>query len=655
MSVAKMKLVSLTGTMEHLDQTISRCLDGDDFQIEHTSTFLPGNTDFIPLEDENPFTAPYGKLSEAVTVARLKLPQKPGFSQMSNEQIAEYADSLSSRLLALAGSIDSLTREAEQLGQNIEQFEHFKGLDMHLQDIFSCEFIKVRFGRMPKEYQPKLNQFTDNPYVTMFPCSTDHEYVWGVYFTPIEAAAEVDRIFQSLYWERLRIPDAAGTPEEAVRALEERLGSLTAELEAAKNELAALWEQERSRCGMVLTTLDRNRLAFDLRKHVARYHESDIFFFVGWVPLKEVDDFVTRFGDIPSVECEVVDPKLRGDRLPPVKLYNWSVFKPFEMFVRMYGLPGYREIDPTPFVAVTYFLLFGMMFADLGQGLLLVVGGWLYWKKTKSALAQIVAMCGVSSAIFGAVLGSVFGYETWLNPLWGYLGPKMGLSLDEGKPINIDNPAMVLRLIYAAIGFGAVLLMLAMTLNIYTKLKQRMLGDALLSHNGLAGLVFYGSVFAAVIGNFIFRVNLMSTWYVICLMVLPLAVVFFQEPLGRLIEGKPHWLPENIGEYLIETIFEFFEIVLSYASNTLSFLRVGAFVVIHYGMMTAVFVLAGDNPRTFGYIFTVIVGNLLVMGIEALFAGIQALRLEFYELFSRFFIGSGTAFRSMKNNRQLSK
>ena len=649
-----MKLVSLSGTMDHLDQTIGRCLDGDDFQIEHTSTFLPGNTDFIPLADENPFAPHYAKLSEAVTVARLKHLPNPGFSQMDLKQMSEYAESMSSRLSELSEKIDTLTRESESVGQSAAQFVHFKGLNMHLQDIFSCEFIKVRFGRMPKEYQTKLGQFTDNPYVTMFPCTTDNEYVWGVYFAPIEAAAEVDRIFQSLYWERLRIPNAAGTPEEAIASLKERLKSITSDLDTAKKELKELWNQEQSRCSKVLASLDRNRLAFDLRRHVARYHESNIFFFAGWVPLKEVDNFITRFDDVPSVECEVVDPKLRGDRSPPVRLYNWSLFKPFEMFVKMYGLPGYREIDPTPFVAITYFLLFGMMFADLGQGILLSIGGWLVWKKTKSALAQIVAMCGVSSAFFGIILGSVFGYETWLNPVWESIGPKMGLHLSEGKPINIEDPAMIPRLIYAAIGFGAVLLILAMILNIYTKFRQGKPGHALFGQNGVAGFIFYGSAFAAVISEFLFGHHLATTPFVMLMIVFPLVIVFFQEPLAKLVEGKAHWIPENIGEYLIETFFEFFEIMLSYASNTISFLRVGVFIIVHYGMMSAVFMLAGNETRSAGYIITVIVGNLFVLGVEALFAGIQALRLEFYELFSRFFDGSGTPFKSMKNNRKLS-
>ena len=95
----------------------------------------------------------------------------------------------------------------------------------------------------------------------------------------------------------------------------------------------------------------------------------------------------------------------------------------------------------------------------------------------------------------------------------------------------------------------------------------------------------------------------------------------------------------------MQNIFEMLEVVLSYVSNTVSFLRVGAFILVHAGMMTVVFTLA-EMTSGFGYWFTVAVGNLIIMALEGLLVGIQALRLEFYEMFSRFFTGEGRPFKS---------
>ena len=102
---------------------------------------------------------------------------------------------------------------------------------------------------------------------------------------------------------------------------------------------------------------------------------------------------------------------------PPVALKNRKVFKPFEFFVDMYGLPAYDEVDPTPFVAITYVLLFGIMFGDLGQGLCVSIVGWLMWKWKKMKLGKALIPCGISSAIFGTLFGSVFGFEHALDPL----------------------------------------------------------------------------------------------------------------------------------------------------------------------------------------------------------------------------------------------
>ena len=120
--------------------------------------------------------------------------------------------------------------------------------------------------------------------------------------------------------------------------------------------------------------------------------------------------------------------------------------------------------------------------------------------------------------------------------------------------------------------------------------------------------------------------------------------MFLREPLGKLLNREKNWQPESWGEYFIQSFFEMFETMLSYVSNTMSFLRVGAFVLVHTGMMMVVSILAGD-PSGAQYIPVMIVGNAVVIALEALLVGIQVLRLEFYEMFSRFYTGSGREFK----------
>ena len=131
-----------------------------------------------------------------------------------------------------------------------------------------------------------------------------------------------------------------------------------------------------------------------------------------------------------------------------------------------------------------------------------------------------------------------------------------------------------------------------------------------------------------------------KTWWAL----IPSAIILLlKEILIKLVDRKPDWKPESIGDYIMQNIFELLEYVLSYASNTVSFLRVGAFVLVHAGMMMVVFNLAGDSKN----VFVIILGNALVIALEGLLTGIQAMRLEFYEMFSRFYEGDGREFKGV--------
>ena len=134
-------------------------------------------------------------------------------------------------------------------------------------------------------------------------------------------------------------------------------------------------------------------------------------------------------------------------------------------------------------------------------------------------------------------------------------------------------------------------------------------------------------------------------FYVLCLVV-PFLCIYFSEFICARIEGKP--VEETVGEIFMNGFFEVFDALLSFASNTMSFLRVGGFALAHAGMMTMVFTLSDMTTNPLLYWLIVLVGNLFVMALEGLFVGIQVLRLEFYEMFSRFFDATGRPFDPLR-------
>ncbi|MBE6760424.1 MAG: ATPase [Ruminococcaceae bacterium] len=652
MAVTSMRLVNVTGHLSKLDAVLDVCVEKGNFQFEQAMSFFGGNSDFAPINDENPYSRPFAALSAALSDAGLT-PLEHGQLDKADvqlpeswEQLEEYITNFSQLLRQSAGRRLEAEKDIARMESELEQLHHFDGLDIQLQEIFECEFIKVRFGRLPRASYERLKYYSDNPYIMLQPCQSDDHYVWGAYFAPLENVAEVDRIFQSLMWERLHLPDAVGTPSEECAAMEQRIADLREEAAQADSEASAVWEEHKYECSLLYRMLERRSESFELRRNVAKYKHGDQFFLAGWIIAADEADMRQRMSAVEGIECEIEKPDAAEGHSPPVRLRNRAFARPFEFYVSMYGLPEYGETDPTPFVAITYFLLFGMMFADVGQGLVLSLVGWLFmWKLKGMALGRIIAWCGLSSAFFGVLLGSVFGFENWLDDFWVWVQSKTGIPLNHNKPINVEDPSVINMLIYATIGIGAVLVVCAMITNIYARLKQKQWGAALLSQNGLAGLVFYCSLIFIVLNMLIIGGPYPGAWFTILCIVLPLILIYLQEPLSELLAGEEHWMPESIGDFLMQSFFELFEVLLSYLSNTLSFVRVGAFILVHYGMMTVVFTIANFSPEgSFGYIAVVVIGNIIIMALEGLLVGIQALRLEFYEMFSRFYSGSGRPF-----------
>ena len=205
-----------------------------------------------------------------------------------------------------------------------------------------------------------------------------------------------------------------------------------------------------------------------------------------------------------------------------------------------------------------------------------------------------------------------------------------------------------MTLLMAAIGLGIVLILISMTFNIILNFKKKNIGEAILSQNGLCGVTFYVAVIGAALGM-LTGMHFVNIFYILILIVLPLILMFLKEPLIRKLEEHGEMFPNGFGAFFVEGFFELFEVVLSFITNTMSFLRVGGFVLSHAGMMLVVYTLA-EMVGGFGEIIVLILGNVFVMCLEGLIVGIQVLRLEFYEMFSRYYEGNGIPFKTIKED-----
>lgn len=350
------------------------------------------------------------------------------------------------------------------------------------------------------------------------------------------------------------------------------------------------------------------------------------FYLSGWVPESKVDNFKELEEKYDKTKVNINNRSYSSK--PPTKLKNNILFRPFEFLVNMYGAPNYNEIDPTPFFAITYLLLYGMMFGDLGQGLVFVLLSF-YVDKINKTFGGLIRRIGIISSIFGLMYGSFFGIETLIPTLLI-------------KPF--DN---IMTVLIASVAFGVLLMVISYIIGIFNKVKkQNNLEEGIFGKEGLSGLVMMIS-FILIILNIVGKSPLPMP-IAIVMLVLSIVMIIFKQPLARKIEGEYPLYDSSKGDYYVESSFSIVEALLSVFSNLVSFTRVGAFAINHVGLYMAFEVMAKLAGGGIVGIIILILGNILIIGLEGMIVFIQGLRLEFYEMFSKYYEGNGRKFRPIR-------
>lgn len=633
MSIEKLELVSIAGAVPSLNDAIVACLQSKVFHIENASKLLGSTEDSGGSHaDQNPYAEPLRALME------FDLRQVPLGAETEIDTAAFTPEYILSETERISGKLKTVRERLTKTRKQIADYEsaaiHLKNLtgsELDLGELTKCKHILYRFGRMPEENVQKLDFYSDEGFIFQAYHSA-HDYVWGFYFATKERILSVDAIMKGLLFERYELPqDISGTPEEALGEMQIKLTEKKAALAELEKQESEIYQTESEQLGKMYQTAKYQSEVWKLRGQCII--TQDKFSLMGYVPVSEKDSFKKCIGKVPELSVTYEAPWIDSKVQPPVRLKNGWFTKPFSMFVEMYGLPNYNGYNPTTFVAITYTLIFGIMFGDLGQGLLLALIGAFLHKKKNFELGAIMARIGVSSAVFGALYGSVFGFEEALDPLW----EKTSIPFLPLKAMENTNV-----IIFGAVGIGAALVIISILVNIIVKLRRRNYEDAVFGNNGIAGLVFFSGLLLVVLG-IVTGKQLVSKPVTVILLVVPLLLMFFREPLGHWMSHKHYEMP-GIGDFIASNFFECFEFLLGYATNTLSFIRIGGFVFSHAGLMSVVMLLSEMIGKDHKSILTIIIGNLFVMCLEGLIVGIQVLRLEFYEIFSRCYEGDGKPF-----------
>lgn len=639
--IEKMKFLSITGPKADIDRVVSEYLSRYEIHLENALSELQTVQNLRPYMEINPYKEWLARVDSFLQELKLQNTPAPRGS-ISLERALDTVKALDGRVSELAAKKTKLLEERNKKDQSLKKLEPFQEFPYDLEKVMNFQFIKFRFGRISRLYLNKLRSYVNEEIDTVFYSSKeDEQYVWGIYFVPESEVRRVDAVYSSLHFERFFVPNEyEGVPHEVYQKMKEEIRSLDERIADCSEKLHRTLEKSGDELLMIREKLSSLSSNFDVRKLAActAGDEKDPTYYIlcGWMSRKDADAFIKAVANDKDLHCTVENPEDQSQHRPPTKLKNPKLAKPFEMFVRMYGLPEYHEMDPTIFVALTYAFIFGAMFGDVGQGLCLMAGGLLLYRIKHMDLAGCISLAGVFSTVFGFLYGSFFGFEDVIPALW--LKPKEAMA---SLPfIGTLNTVFVV-----AIAFGMFLILLTMIFHIINGIREKDVEGTVFDTNGIAGFVFYGAV-TAVILLFMTGHALPAAGVLVVMFVIPLIAIAFKEPLGKLVQKKADAMPKEKGMFLLTSFFELFEVILSYFSNTLSFVRIGAFAVSHAAMMEVVLMLAGYTGGGLAGTnwIVVVLGNVFVCAMEGLIVGIQVLRLEYYEMFSRFYKGSGRPF-----------
>jgi V/A-type H+-transporting ATPase subunit I len=555
------------------------------------------------------------------------------------QQIAE-------RFAPIRDVADGASRRIEEARAAAEHARHAAGhlsrveaAGLDLARLALLRFALVRLGYVAREELSAIAALlTPLPFAAI-PLDADSRPLVAV-VAPASAREQLDAALRVSLFEHLAL-----TPADAVQgaaAFHQQIDDAERAQQEARDTLAAL---KRDAADVVKALAARADLAVLLLQAQTCFATAGRFLVIsGWIPRERAPELsaaiqrVTNGRAVVTIERPEDWPAASASTLSvPILYRNPLLLRPFQRLVEVYGVPSYGEIQPTAFFAASFLLMFGLMFGDVGHGLVLVSAGYFLFRYLPRFLdyAVLLMEAGVASALFGVLHGSVFGMEA-LPVLWLH-------------PIH-DLP----QFMSVAVVLGALLVSIGIAINIVNSWRAGERVTAL-GTRGVGGAFLYWTTLAIAA-----RVMLPATWTlptaVIWILLASACAVIAARPvivhlLGRDRSDRPHAGGAPAWLAALEASIEIVDTAFSYFANTISFVRVAAFAAVHAAVFVAMFALT-DTLAQFRFggplsAAALVAGNALMILLEGLTVTVQVLRLEYYEFFGKFFRGGGEPYRPL--------
>lgn len=639
MSVEKMTMMNIIGDINMVDQVLKDIILSGKVDLVSAMSQIEDNSFVFNVGDENlekaldlnyittfkkdiVYESSLKKARELEKILEIegKNIKSSLTDYINKEDIINELDNIYKEVSLPSEKLKEDREHLSRIEEFYKSFSQIRDIDIPVKDLKDMEYFTYKFGILSKEDISKLKKNYENILAVILHSGTVKE--GEVYFAlyPRTLDEEIERILRSLNFREINIPNEYnGTPFEILEKLENKKIEIQNQIRKLEEELEKIKINYKDKISYMVDYLAINEKIEDIKKSLAR--SNKFFYLSGWISIKDkekIEEALRRYKNT------LIIYKDESTLKPPTKLSNIRLFRPFEYLVKMYGIPSYNELDPTPFLSITYMMLFGAMFGDLGQGFVLLLGGLFLARKNK-VFGGLLTRIGMSSMVFGLLYGSFFGFE--------HVIPALLIRPFE----NINT------VLGAAVGIGIALLLIAYIYGMINSYKRRDMEEGLFGKNGAAGFIFYLTILGLVGSSFL-DFNIMPMWLGIPIILICIVLMVFKQPLTNLIKGRRPLHSEAISGYYIESSFSIIETLLSMLSGTISFIRVGAFALTHVGLFIAFETIGTMIGSQAGNVIVLIIGNIIIIGLEGLIVLIQGLRLQYYELFSRYYQGEGKEF-----------
>ncbi len=545
------------------------------------------------------------------------------------------------RFAGLLKQVEGFEKERKKLDR-FRIISLLKEVNLDFNELESMKHYSYRIGSISKEHRDKLTINYENiSAAVMHVGEWQGQEIYTVVF-PKDLEAENLRILRSIDFEEYEIlKDYLDVPARMIERVDGRIAEIDADLEKLNLEMDRFRSNFEPTIKDCYNKLKMEEALVDIRSQVTI--TRNFFFVSAWVTQREAAKAMKeleRYGDRLIITLKE-EHAVEEVHVRPTKLRNNWLVRPFELLVKTYGTPNYQEMDPTFFVAITYMMLFGIMFGDLGQGFILFLAGLFVSKKVNAMGGGILSRIGICSMITGTLFDSFFGMEHVISKVTAAI---FGHAASEAFHFyTMENINTVMAL--SVLG-GIVLLFISYGISIFNKLKVGDVAGGILGDKGIAGCVLY-IMLLQLIAGIAMGAPIIPTGVAVTVIVILTLLIALRHPIVNLVQNHRPILHESVGAFTVEAFFETFEAYLAYFSNTLSFVRVGAFALNHVGMFTVFIILADMIGGMGGKISMYLLGNIIILGLEGMIVLIQGMRLVYYEIFSKFFTGDGVDFKAI--------